>query len=39
VRDGASLLVLGRSVTAANDPAGALAAARAERDRALASRT
>jgi orotidine-5'-phosphate decarboxylase len=39
VRDGASLLVLGRAVTAASDPAGALAAARAERDRALAART
>ena len=38
VRDGASLLVLGRAVTAANDPAAALAAARAERDRVLAAR-
>jgi len=35
VRDGASLLVLGRSITGAADPAAALAAARAERDRAL----
>lgn len=38
VRDGASLLVLGRAITAAADPAAALAAARAERDRALATR-
>jgi orotidine-5'-phosphate decarboxylase len=38
VRDGASLLVLGRAVTAAADPAAALAAARAERDRVLAAR-
>lgn len=38
VRDGASLLVLGRAVTAANDPRAALAAARAERERALADR-
>jgi orotidine-5'-phosphate decarboxylase len=38
VRDGASLLVLGRAITAASDPAGALAAARAERDRALVAR-
>ena len=38
VRDGASLLVLGRAVTAASDPAAALAAAREERDRALAMR-
>jgi len=35
VRDGASLLVLGRAVTAAADPRAALYAARAERDRAL----
>jgi len=35
VRDGASLLVLGRAITGAADPAAALAAARAERDRAL----
>ena len=39
VRDGASLLVLGRAITAAADPAAALAAAREERDRALAART
>jgi orotidine-5'-phosphate decarboxylase len=38
VRDGASLLVLGRAVTAATDPGAALEAARAERDRALALR-
>ena len=38
VRDGASLLVLGRAVTAASDPAQALAAAREARDRALAAR-
>jgi orotidine-5'-phosphate decarboxylase len=38
VRDGASLLVLGRAITAASDPAAALVAARAERDRALAAR-
>jgi len=38
VRDGASLLVLGRAITAATDPAAALAAAREERDRALAAR-
>jgi len=38
VRDGASLLVLGRAITGASDPGAALAAARAERDRALASR-
>jgi orotidine-5'-phosphate decarboxylase len=38
VRDGASLLVLGRAITAAADPAAALAAAREERDRALATR-
>ena len=38
VRDGASLLVLGRAITGAPDPAAALAAARAERDRALAAR-
>lgn len=37
VRDGASLLVLGRAITAAADPGEALAAARAERDRALAA--
>jgi orotidine-5'-phosphate decarboxylase len=36
VRDGASLLVLGRAITAAPDPRAALAAARAERDAALA---
>ena len=36
VRGGASLLVLGRAVTAAADPRAALEAARAERDRALA---
>jgi orotidine-5'-phosphate decarboxylase len=35
VRGGASLLVLGRAVTAAADPRAALAAARAERDAAL----
>src|SRR5262245_28432547 len=38
VRDGASLLVLGRAITAAADPAVALAAAREERDRALSLR-
>ena len=38
VRDGASLLVLGRAVTNASDPAAALAAARAERDRVLAAK-
>ena len=38
VRDGASLLVLGRAITAAPDPAAALRAAREERDRALAAR-
>lgn len=38
VRDGASLLVLGRAVTAATDPRAALAAARAERERAMAAR-
>ncbi len=38
VRDGASLLVLGRAITAATDPAAALAAAREERDRAFAAR-
>ena len=38
VRDGASLLVLGRAITAAAEPAAALAAAREERDRALATR-
>ncbi len=32
VRNGASLLVLGRAVTGSSDPRGALAAARAERD-------
>ena len=37
VRGGSSLLVLGRAVTAAADPRAALAAARAERDRALAA--
>jgi orotidine-5'-phosphate decarboxylase len=39
VRDGASLLVLGRAITASADPAAALVAAREERDRALAART
>jgi orotidine-5'-phosphate decarboxylase len=38
VRDGAGLLVLGRAITAAADPAAALIAAREERDRALAAR-
>ena len=38
VRDGASLLVLGRAITGAPDPTAALAAARAERDRALVTR-
>jgi orotidine-5'-phosphate decarboxylase len=38
VRDGAGLIVLGRAVTAASDPAAALAAARRERDAALADR-
>jgi orotidine-5'-phosphate decarboxylase len=38
VKDGTSLLVLGRAITAAADPAAALAAARAQRDRALAAR-
>jgi orotidine-5'-phosphate decarboxylase len=38
VRDGASLLVLGRAVTAAADPRAALEAARAERERAMAVR-
>jgi orotidine-5'-phosphate decarboxylase len=38
VRDGAGLLVLGRAVTAAADPAAALLAARAERDLAVAAR-
>jgi len=38
VHDGASLLVLGRAVTAAADPRVALQAARAERDRAMAVR-
>ena len=37
VRMGASLLVLGRAVTAATEPPAALAAARAERDAALAA--
>ena len=37
-RDGASLLVLGRAITAAADPAAALIAARAERDRVAAER-
>lgn len=35
VRLGSGLLVLGRAITAASDPGAALAAARAERDRAL----
>jgi orotidine-5'-phosphate decarboxylase len=38
VRDGASLLVLGRAITAAADPRAALVAARAERDKVLAAR-
>ena len=38
VRDGASLLVLGRAVTAAAEPRVALEAARAERERAMAVR-
>ena len=38
VRDGANLLVLGRAITAAADPAAALAAAREQRDRALVMR-
>ena len=38
VRDGASLLVLGRAVTAAADPGAALVAAREARDRAMAAR-
>jgi orotidine-5'-phosphate decarboxylase len=38
VRDGASLLVLGRAITAAPDPALALAAAREERERALVAK-
>ena len=38
VRDGASLLVLGRAITGASDPAAALAAARQERDRASMTR-
>jgi len=38
VREGARLLVLGRAVTAAADPAQALADVRAERDRALGAR-
>ena len=37
VRDGASLLVLGRAVTGAADPRGALLAAREERERAGAT--
>ena len=37
VRDGASLLVLGRAVTAAADPRAALVAARAERERVAAA--
>lgn len=37
-RDGASLLVLGRAITAAADPAAALIAARAERDRVVTAR-
>lgn len=37
-RDGASLLVLGRAVTAADDPRAALVAARAERDRVLSAK-
>ena len=37
VRAGAGLLVLGRAVTAAADPAAALAACRAERDQAVAA--
>jgi orotidine-5'-phosphate decarboxylase len=39
VRHGASLLVLGRAVTASPDPRAALEAARLERDQALAART
>ena len=39
MRDGASLLVLGRAVTGAADPASALAAAREERDRAMVARS
>ena len=39
VRDGSSLLVLGRAITGAADPAAALAAAREERDRALLLRS
>jgi orotidine-5'-phosphate decarboxylase len=38
VRDGAGLIVLGRAVAAAPDPAAALVAARRERDAALADR-
>jgi orotidine-5'-phosphate decarboxylase len=38
VRQGSSLLVLGRAVTAAADPLTALEAARAERDQALTAR-
>jgi len=38
VRDGASLLVLGRAITGSGDPAAALAAAREERDRAVVAR-
>lgn len=37
VRLGSGMLVLGRAITAADDPAAALAAARAERDEALAA--
>ena len=37
VRDGASLLVLGRAITGAADPRAALVAARAERERVLAA--
>jgi len=39
VRDGASLLVLGRAITAAADPRAALVAARAERDKVMAARS
>lgn len=38
VREGAGLIVLGRAVTGASDPGAALAAARRERDAALADR-
>lgn len=37
-RDGSSLLVLGRAITAAADPRAALVAARAERERAMSAR-